>query len=171
MRPIAVKSGTKLDLAKAAVWQYSSCHMASRAESLVATILGGRKVLGGITDAADFVLAVRRGLPYASLEALTGALEADLGEVSEVVGIAARTLARRKHEKQLSPIESDRLYRIAYVMHLAASTFGGLDKARLWMQRDNRSLGGSTPLSLLDTEIGERQVEEVLLQLNHGIYA
>jgi putative toxin-antitoxin system antitoxin component (TIGR02293 family) len=145
--------------------------MALVAESQVATLLGGRKVLGGIADATDFVLAVRRGLPYASLEALTGALQADLGEVGEVVGIAARTLARRKHEKLLSPIESDRLYRIAYVLHLAASTLGGLDKARLWLQRDNRGLGGSTPLSLLDTEIGERQVEEILLQLNHGIYA
>ena len=128
-------------------------------------------MLGGITEAADFVQAVRQGLPYASLEALTDALRADLGEVSAVVGIATRTLARRKHERHLSPIESDRLYRVAYVVHLAASTLGGLERARVWLQRDNRTLGGHTPLSLLDTEIGGRQVEETLLQLNHGIYA
>jgi putative toxin-antitoxin system antitoxin component (TIGR02293 family) len=88
-----------------------------------------------------------------------------------VVGIATRTLARRKHERHLSPIESDRLYRVAYVMHLAALTLGGLEKARLWLQRVNRSLGGHTPLSLLDTEIGGRQVEQSLLQISHGIYA
>lgn len=141
------------------------------AEAQVAALLGGRKVLGGVSEAAEFVQAVRHGLPYASLEALSEALQADLSEVGGVVGIAPRTLARRKHEKLLSPIESDRLYRVAYVLHLAASTLGGIDKARTWLQRPNRALGGAAPLSLLDTEIGERKVEEVLLQLTHGIYA
>jgi putative toxin-antitoxin system antitoxin component (TIGR02293 family) len=145
--------------------------MAQPADDQLATLLGGRKVLGGITQASDFVDAVRRGLPYASLEALTGALHADMSTVGAVVGIATRTLARRRQERQLSPIESDRLYRVAYVLHLAASTLGGLDKARVWLQRENRALGGHTPLSLLDTEIGGRQVEEALLQLTHGIYA
>jgi putative toxin-antitoxin system antitoxin component (TIGR02293 family) len=145
--------------------------MAAVAEVQVASLLGGRKVLGGVTEAADFVHAVRHGLPYASLEALSCALQADLGEVSAVVGIATRTLARRKHERVLSPIESDRLYRVAHVMQLAATTLGGLVKTRLWLQRENRALGGHTPLSLLDTEIGGRQVEEALIQLNHGIFA
>jgi putative toxin-antitoxin system antitoxin component (TIGR02293 family) len=144
--------------------------MAASSEVQVASLLGGRKVLGGITDAADFVNAVRHGLPYASLEALTDALQVELGEVS-VVGIASRTLVRRKHERILSPIESDRLYRVAYVMQLASTILGGIKKARVWLLRENRALGGQTPLSLLDTEIGGRQVEETLFQLNHGIFA
>jgi len=145
--------------------------MARTAETEVAALLGGPKVLGGITEAAHFVKAVRQGLPYASLEALTVALQVDLSAVGEVVGIAPRTLARRKLEKQLSPIESDRLYRVAYVLHLAALTLGGVAKARTWLQRANRALNGAVPLTLIDTEIGERKVEEVLLQLAHGIYA
>ena len=145
--------------------------MAKTGEAEVSNLLGGRKVLGGISEAAGFVAAVRAGLPFASLEALSAALGADLGSVGNVVGIAPRTLARRKLEKHLSPIESDRLYRVAYVLHLTASTLGGLEKARLWLQRPNRSLGGIAPLSLLDTEIGERKVEEVLLQISHGIHS
>lgn len=145
--------------------------MAQTAEAQVAALLGGPKVLGGIFGTADFVDAVRNGLPYASLEALSEALHADLRSVGDVIGIAPRTLARRKHERQLSPIESDRLYRIAYILHLAASTLGGVDKARVWLQRSNRALGGAIPLSFIDTEIGERKVEQVLLQLTHGIYA
>lgn len=145
--------------------------MAQTAETQVAAFLGGSKVLGGISRAAEFVDAVRNGLPFASLEALSAALQADLSLVGDVVGIAPRTLARRKHERQLSPIESDRLYRVAYVLHLAASTLGGVDKARVWLQRSNRALGGATPLAFIDTEIGERKVEQVLLQLAHGIYA
>jgi len=145
--------------------------MALTAEAQVAALLGGSKVLGGISGAAEFVAAVRHGLPYAALEAVSAALHADLSSVGDVVGIAPRTLARRKHEKLLSPIESDRLYRIAYILHLAASTLGSVDKARVWLQRSNRALGGAVPLTFIDTEIGERKVEQVLLQLTHGIYA
>ena len=38
----------------------------------------------------------------------------------------------------------------AYVAHLAAVTLGGVDAARKWLARDNRSLGGVRPLTLLD---------------------
>lgn len=145
--------------------------MASPGKAEIADLLGGRRVLGGISEAAGFVAAVRTGLPFASLEALSVALGTDPGSVGNVVGIAPRTLARRKLEKHLSPIESDRLYRVAYVLHLTASTLGGLEKARLWLGRPNRTLGGLAPLSLLDTEIGERKVEEVLFQISHGIYS
>jgi uncharacterized protein (DUF2384 family) len=56
-------------------------------------------------------------------------------------------------------------------MQLASTILGGIKKARVWLVRENRALGGQTPLSLLDTEIGGRQVEETLFQLNHGIFA
>lgn len=41
----------------------------------------------------------------------------------------------------------------------------------MWLQRPNRALGGAVPLAFIDTEIGERKVEQVLMQLTHGIYA
>lgn len=145
--------------------------MAVATEIQVSTLLGGRKVLGAVREPADFVQALRTGLPYAALEALAEVLQADLGAVGAVVGITTRTLARRKHEQLLSPIESDRLYRIAHITQFAATTLGSVDKAQLWLKRENRALGGATPLSLLDTELGQRQVEEALLHLSHGIYA
>lgn len=145
--------------------------MAQVAKSGVADLLGGRRVLGPISESQDFVAAVRHGLPYASLEALTRMLGRDLGDVGAVVGIPRRTLARRKHQRLLSPVESDRLYRLAYVAHVASATLGGLDAARTWMSRGNRALGGVSPLSLLDTDIGCRQVEDILLRLSHGVYS
>lgn len=145
--------------------------MASTAATGVADLLGGRKVLGAISEGADFVEAVRHGLPYASLEVLTRTLGREVGDVGAVVGIPPRTLARRKHERLLSPVESDRLYRVAYIAHLAAATLGGLETSRVWLSRPNRAVGGVSPLSLLDTDIGCRQVEDLLARLNHGIFS
>jgi putative toxin-antitoxin system antitoxin component (TIGR02293 family) len=134
-------------------------------------LLGGRKVLGTAEDVADVRTAIRQGLPFAALENLAGALELTQDEATEAVGMARRTLARRKRQRQLSPAESDRVYRIARITQLAADVLGALDKARVWLVRPNRALAGSTPLSILDTEIGARQVEELLLHINYGIYA
>jgi putative toxin-antitoxin system antitoxin component (TIGR02293 family) len=145
--------------------------MAAPAEVEVTELLGGRKVLGHLAEADDLLRAVRGGLPYASLEALTEKLGLEPSALGAVVGIPARTLARRKQDRQLSPIESDRLYRLAYVTHVAAAVLGGVAAARLWLGRANRALGGAVPISLLDTDIGCRQVEETLARLNYGIYA
>ncbi len=60
-----------------------------------------------------------------------------------------------------------------YTRHLkwASEVLGSLEKARQWLHRHNRALGGEPPISQLDTEIGERQVEEVLLRISYGIYS
>jgi len=138
----------------------------------VVALLGGKQVLRGkLNDARDLQRALRQGLPFGAFEALQNALELGVKDLSDVVGIAARTLARRKSSRYLSPIESDRLYRIAYVTLLASEVLGSLEKARLWLQRENQALAGQSPFRLLDTEIGERQVEEVLLRISHGIYS
>jgi len=137
----------------------------------VAGLLGGRKILGNVSEPAQMVDAVRRGLPYAAFEALSVALDAAQHEMTSVIGVAPRTLARRKHQRHLSPLESDRLYRVAHVTDLAAQVLGDLTKARLWLHRPNRALGAKSPLSLLDTEIGGRQVSDALLRISHGIYA
>jgi putative toxin-antitoxin system antitoxin component (TIGR02293 family) len=145
--------------------------MAEPAEVQVTELLGGRKVLGRVFETNDLLRVVRGGLPYASLEALTRNLGLEPSAVGAVVGIPERTLARRKHERQLSPVESDRLYRLAYVTHVASAVLGGVEAARKWLGHANRSLGGAVPMSLLDTDIGCRQVEDALVRLNYGLYA
>ena len=128
-------------------------------------------MLGTIRKPVEFQQAIRKGLPYTALEALATVLKLNQGVITAALGIAPRTLARRKQEQHLTPIESDRLYRLARIIQLAAEALGDLDQARVWLARGNRALGGQTPLSMLDTEIGARQVEEALLRINYGMYS
>lgn len=138
----------------------------------VADLLGGKKVFrGGIGHLDDMERAVRDGLPFGAFDAVVDVLEMSSKELGGLLGIPVRTLARRKDRGRLSPIESDRLYRVAHAALVAAETLGSIDKARKWLRRPNRALGGEAPLSHLDTEIGERQVEELLLRLAHGVYS
>lgn len=123
------------------------------------------------SSAAELRSAVRQGLPFSALEALARQLEISPQQCSAVLGIPPRTVARRKEARQLNPQESDRLYRVARAASQAVDVLGSLDKARLWLKTPNRALGCDRPLDLLDTEIGARQVEDVLLRLNYGIFS
>jgi putative toxin-antitoxin system antitoxin component (TIGR02293 family) len=158
-----------------AIWHYNDCRMANTISTpngpTITDLLGGKKVLGVIEKPLDIRGAIRAGFPYAALESLATILCLRQRDVSEVVGLPARTLARRKQEQRLSPVESDRVYRLARITQLATETLGDFGKARAWLSRPNRALGGETPLAMLDTEIGARQVGEVLLHISYGIYA
>lgn len=136
----------------------------------VVSLLGGRKVFPQkVKDSAGLKEALRSGFPYAAFEAILDALELRSQDLADLMGVASRTLARRKAGNLLTPIESDRLYRVARTTFLAAEVLGSLDKARTWLLKGNQALGGEKPVSLLDTEIGERQVENLLNRINYGI--
>jgi putative toxin-antitoxin system antitoxin component (TIGR02293 family) len=138
----------------------------------VSTLLGGKKVLKrAITEQHEMRETLRNGLPFAALEAFVKAMGIPTTTVTRVLGLAPRTLARRKAQHAFNAVESDRLYRLARVVLMAVQVLGSPEQARQWLARPNRALGGETPLSLLDTDLGARQVEAVLGRIEHGIFS
>ena len=137
----------------------------------VLDVLGGSKVFRGPTQsyAADLRTRITRGLPYRSLESVRHRWQLTLPEAATILHTPMRTLARRKRERKLQAVESDRLVRFARVAAHAVAVFGDEPTATDWLRRPNRALGGETPLRLLDTEVGTAQVDEVLGRLEYGL--
>jgi len=136
----------------------------------IVTALGGRRAVGvRVADAEGLHERIRAGLPYASLEHVAGILGISLDEVGDVLDIPRRTRARRKESRRLTAVESDRLVRLARAAAQAAGVLGSRQKAASWLARPNRALGGKVPLHLLETEVGERLVEEVLGRIEYGV--
>ena len=141
-------------------------------ETDLEAILGGRAVVYGRRGrGGELASAVRDGLPVRAFENVASALDVSGAELAGLIGVAPRTLARRRHEKTLSALESDRLVGIARIASLAEETLGSREHARGWLREVNRALGSVSPLTCLDTEPGRRRVEEVLLQISHGIFS
>lgn len=93
-------------------------------------------------------------------------------ELAEIVRIPARTLHRRKSKGKLRPEESDRLLRASRVFGRALELFeGDSGAARRWLPSPQRSLGGSTPLSLARTEVGAGLVEDLIGRIEHGLFS
>jgi len=118
----------------------------------------------------DLVVMVREGLPWALYQ---GVLK-DLGLTDQlaagVLQIPLRTLTRRKGGR-LDPRESERVMRLLRLRIKAQDVLGTREQASHWLETPNRALGGATPISLLDTDIGTQAAEDVLTRIAYGVYS
>ena len=112
---------------------------------------------------------VSEGLSPLLLERVRSQLGLSYVELSRILQIPQRTLARRKTEDKLSPDESERVLRIARLAEMATSVFGSSEEASAWMKEPNFALGEKTPLEYARTEPGAELVENVLIRIDHGI--
>jgi putative toxin-antitoxin system antitoxin component (TIGR02293 family) len=133
--------------------------------------LGGHRMLRGARDLDALADRVRAGLPCGALDAVARRFSIPLRQLTSVLDLPERTLARRRREGRLSAAESDRLFRVGRVAALAEDILGGTAKAARWLRRPNRALGGKTPLDTLDTDLGTSQVETVLHRVEHGVFS
>ncbi len=95
-----------------------------------------------------------------------------LATIAQLLQIPPRTLARRKSTGRLAPQESERLLRVANLFANAVDLFeGDVAGARAWFSRRNRALGYETPLSFARTEVGAREVEDLIHRLEYGVFS
>ena len=119
----------------------------------------------------QMIATLKAGLPVGSFNRLQHALAIRSQELSGIVQIPARTLARRQKGKYLDIDESERVLRIGSLFDRAVAVLGNAERARQWLKTPQRALGGRTPLDYADTEPGAREVEDLLGQLEYGVFA
>ncbi|GAA5481615.1 type II RES/Xre toxin-antitoxin system antitoxin [Haloferula sargassicola] len=122
-------------------------------------------------EAAYVVERVRDGLAISEFHAarvLLGLTEERLGGL---LGMSRATLHRRKKSRHLDRAESDRLVRYIRLFSKACEVFGGEEGARSWLASPALAFRGEAPLDFADTEIGAREVEALLIRLEHGVFS
>ena len=120
---------------------------------------------------AQVIHRVSKGLPFSELEHLRGEIDEPLESVARRLAISRSTLQRRKAERRLSPQESDRVMRFWRLTQHAAKVFGHMTRARQWLKFPQRGLGGAVPLDYASTEVGAREVENLLGRIDYGVYS
>ena len=85
--------------------------------------------------------------------------------------IPLRTLQdRRSKREKLTVEESDRVLRIVRVLSQAETVYGSRDRALYWLRRPVARLKDRAPLDLVRTDTGARMVEEILVQIDEGMF-
>jgi putative toxin-antitoxin system antitoxin component (TIGR02293 family) len=131
--------------------------------------LGGEHTFGrALSSDHDLREAIREGFPPAVVEELMRASGLTLRELANALDLSPRSLQRRRRSGRLARYESDRLYRLARIVAIANEYLGGHETAVRWLKRPNRALGGLAPVTAIDTELGARQVENILGRIAYG---
>ena len=114
---------------------------------------------------------IENGLPVSSFTAIRNDLGITDKELAQVIRVPKSTLAVRKKRGRFSFEESERLYRIQRLLRKAVDVFGDLEMARKWLKDKAYGLGDVSPLEFAKTEIGAREVENLLGRLEHGVFS
>jgi putative toxin-antitoxin system antitoxin component (TIGR02293 family) len=125
---------------------------------------------GSFRDTAKAISQIKSGLPVKVFFALKGQLNISAQELAHIVGIAPRTLLRRKQEGRLQKEESERVVRLQRLFEKALDVFEDRAAAQSWFNSPQLALSGKTPLDYADTELGAREVENLLSRIEHGVF-
>jgi putative toxin-antitoxin system antitoxin component (TIGR02293 family) len=137
----------------------------------IANVMGGRAILRRhVRSIRDLEQTVARGLPK---RALRCTVERALTDKADVRRVMFRLVpeATFKRRVRLSPAESERTERLARVIAAAEYAWNDQEDARAWLGKRHVELGRRSPLETALTELGARQVEELLDRLVYGIPA
>ena len=120
------------------------------------------------------VSRVREGVPVADAVEVMRAWFIPVARFATVLGVSERQWGRARSEASnatLSPVASDRLMRVVQIFDHAKTIFDNQGNAVEWFVTSNPALSGEAPLSLLDTDAGVHEVDDVLTRLEFGVYA
>jgi putative toxin-antitoxin system antitoxin component (TIGR02293 family) len=132
----------------------------------IADVLGLPQRIRSLGALAD---AVRSGLPKSALRASASRLFKSAAAQTELIHrvIPEATLKRRKD--LLKPDESERTERLARVIATAEYVWDDAEDARRFLTTPHGELAGKRPIDVALTELGARQIEELLWKLFHGL--
>ena len=134
------------------------------------SLMGGKLGVSKIRSGEDLASLVEKRLPATAVKALVRGGLSD-AEVYQLI-LPRRTLAHRiaKHQR-LSKDESDKAVRVARITAMAEQGFGEPARAWRWLRKPKSRFEGKTPVDMLATEAGARLVEEMIVQIDYGMFA
>lgn len=146
------------------------CNISSSRSGVVREMLQRTEIGSSEISSAQLIEELSQGLPVSELEELHSALQMPLEKLGELLGISKATLHRRKKTGRLSCTESDRVVRFARLVGMANLVMESPASGRRWLTTPQRGLGGAVPLDYARTEVGAREVENLLGRIEHSVY-
>jgi len=136
------------------------------------TAIVDKNAVGGkSTHPTELIQRIQKGLRFTELKTLQDTLDLPFDELASKLSISRATLHRRKSAGRLSPDESDKVIRFARLLEHAANVFGSLEKGRAWLKFPQYGLGGAVPLNYAETEVGAREVDNLLGRIDYDVYS
>jgi putative toxin-antitoxin system antitoxin component (TIGR02293 family) len=136
----------------------------------VAEVMGGPQVLGGpVRTMFDLSRAVARGLPKDALKRTVRRVFTQPQQANDLMFRIVAPATYKRRRTRLKAPESERTERLARVIASAEFVWNNPEKAQRWLVKPHPELGRISPVECSLTELGARQVEELLDRIYYGL--
>src|SRR6266545_1955907 len=152
-------------------WFTKLFQLNQRTQSMKTAALEKKPVHAKAKHPHELIRRIQKGLPFSDLKGLQDSIDMSFEQLAAKLSISRSTLQRRKAAGRLSPDESDKLTRLSRLPEHARNVFGDIEKARAWLKFPQRGLGGAVPLDYAETEVGAREVDNLLGRIEYSVYS
>jgi putative toxin-antitoxin system antitoxin component (TIGR02293 family) len=120
----------------------------------------------------NLIKTLEVGLPVKELNDLQTSFDVSTDRLAPMLGLSKATIHRQKRAgSRLNPAVSDRVVRFARLLGKAIQVFGEIEDAKQWLNSPQFGLGGAIPLEFAQSEVGAREVENLLGRIEYGVYS
>lgn len=125
------------------------------------------------TSKLDRVTIIRKGIPYESIDVISKRINLPIKEVLTIFGLPQTTYNKKRREHSLlNGRDSELVLLITELLDFGIEVFNHeTEKFQRWMKKENASLGGNSPESLLDSVTGIQEVKNCLNRIEFGNFA
>lgn len=114
----------------------------------------------------------RKGVPFSKAITIADQLNLTMQELADILHVSLRTLQRYDPNKIMDVGISTKILRLESLALHGAEVFGKDYKAfAKWLRLEVPTLEGKSPISYLDTSFGLDWIDQILGQIEHGIFA
>jgi len=117
----------------------------------------------------DLSLAVSRGLPKDALRRTVRRVFSQPKDANEMMDRIVPPATYKRRRKLLKAHESERTERLARVIAQTEFVWNDAEKAHRWLAKPHPELGRIPPVECALTELGARQVENLLDDIFYGL--
>lgn len=133
---------------------------------------GALPAAGSSLSSPELIRVLKKGLPVSELEFLQNSLQVPMDKLASLLGISKSTLHRRRTAGlPFDTDQSDRIIRYTRLLRFAFDVLESKELARQWLTTPQPGLGGAIPLEYAQTEVGGREVEDLLGRLEFAVYS
>jgi putative toxin-antitoxin system antitoxin component (TIGR02293 family) len=120
----------------------------------------------------EMLSSIRKGFKFGCIPLLEQELHSNRKELSSILSIPTSTLARRQKAGALNTDESDRVARLARLKDIAVAMMQGDNEAAInWLRTPLEIFDNETPIQHAVTEMGARDVEDLIGRIRHGVFS
>lgn len=133
------------------------------------------KPITGLVSTArivDRIALIVTGFPWSKVESFLRTTGFTQQQLADFLAIPYRTLARRRESGRLTQEESERLDRLSEIYDATFRLLAGNREAtRSWLTSPVRGLNNASPMEFARTEVGGREVLNLIGRLEHGVFS